>query len=170
MNLPVEKGPGSQHHGAGTNLNAVAGYDAGYTPAFNSNVINGLLKDGKAGLILNRFANRLTIKHPVSLRPCGAHSGPFSRVQDAKLDACPVSRFSHHPVKGVNFPDDVAFPNAADRRITGHLADSFDRMGNEQRLRTGAGGRQRGLRSSVSATNYDDVEIFGILHDRHLIE
>jgi hypothetical protein len=66
----------------------------------------------------------------------------------------------HDSSHGVNFPDQMTFTNSADGGVTGHLAETFHTLGEEQ----GAGpssGRSKGrLGSSVSAPNYDDVKAF----------
>ena len=53
---------------------------------------------------------------------------------------------------------------APDRRIAAHLPQRFDVVAQQQRAAAHAGGRQRGLRASMAATNDDDIEFLGVKH------
>ena len=56
----------------------------------------------------------------------------------------------------------MAFADAADRRVAGHLPERFDIVGEQQRLRAHACGSQRGFRTCVAAADDNDVVGFGV--------
>jgi hypothetical protein len=70
-----------------------------------------------------------------------------------------VGGLRHHPAQRVDLLDQMALADAADGRVAAHRADGLDVVGQQQRARTGARGRQRGLGAGVAAADDDDVEV-----------
>ena len=58
----------------------------------------------------------------------------------------------------------MTFADAADRRITRHLAQRIDTVGQQQRFATHAGSRQSRLGTGVSSANYYNVICINRLH------
>jgi hypothetical protein len=70
----------------------------------------------------------------------------------------------HGAAERVDFLDQMAFANPADRRIAAHLTERFDVVGQQQRLCAHARGGQSGLRAGMTAADNDDVKFSGIKH------
>ena len=82
----------------------------------------GLL-DEEVGDGLQFFAHAGAVEGLVALgagRPDGGASGG---VEEAELDAAAVGDFSHDAAEGVDFADEMAFGDAADGGVAGHLGD-----------------------------------------------
>ena len=94
-------------------------------------------------------------------RPDG---GAARCVQQAELDADGIGDFAHDAAEGVDFADEVAFGNASDGGVAGHLRDQIDVEGVEGGLKSHASAGYGGLAAGVSGADDDDVEIFGELH------
>jgi len=75
---------------------------------------------------------RSPIEFPVGLCAWSPHCGPFSAVQKTELDARSIGNASHHPVKRINFPNQMALAQSPNRGITGHFANGFQFMGNQE--------------------------------------
>ena len=54
--------------------------------------------------------------------------------------------------------------NAADRGVAAHLAERFDAVRQQQRLRASARSRQRSLAAGVAAADDNDIEALGVDH------
>ena len=65
----------------------------------------------------------------------------------------------------------MAFPDAADSRIAGHLTQRIDTVSQQQRSTAHTGGRQARFRTSVTTTDDNDIELLWVLHycDRSLL-
>jgi hypothetical protein len=71
----------------------------------------------------------------------------------------------HGAAERIDFLDQVALADAADRRVAAHRADGFDVVGEQQGARTGARGRERGFGAGVATADHDYVEaIEGLGH------
>ncbi len=104
------------------------------------------------------------IQDPIRLRPGGTHRRPLAAVQHPELDAGAVGGPRHGATERVDFLDQVALADPADGRITGHLAQRLNVVGQQQGLAAHARGRQRGLGTGVATTNDNDIETGRKLH------
>ena len=75
-----------------------------------------------------------------------------------------VGDFAHDAAEGVNFPDQMAFCNSTDGRITGHLRDQVNIQRVKRGLQAHARARDSGLAAGMSCSDDYDVELFGELH------
>ena len=100
----------------------------------------------------------LAIELPVGLGPGAADGRALAPVQDPELDAGPIRRPGHHPVEGVDLPDQMALAQPADGGIAGHLADGRRVMGDQQGPRPTPRRGRRGLAAGVPAAHDDDVK------------
>ena len=80
MNLAVEESADRQHHGAGAEFQAHLRYGADDAIVFDDQILDRLLEDHQVRLVFQRGADRLTIKHTVSLSARGANSRTFACV------------------------------------------------------------------------------------------
>ena len=85
-------------------------------------------------------------------------------VEDAELDAALVGGDRHRAAQRIDFLDQVALADAADRRVAAHLSERLDVVRQQQRLAAHAGGRQGGLGAGMAAADDDDVEFLGVEH------
>ena len=72
--------------------------------------------------VREELLHRAPIEFPVGLSARALDRGALAAVENAKLDAREVGGARHHPVKRVNLAHQVAFAEAADGRVAGHLA------------------------------------------------
>ena len=93
-----------------------------------------LLEDGQVGLIFEFFANRHAVKLAIGLRAGRAHRRTLAPIQNAELDAGAIRGQRHGAAERVDFLDQVALADTADRRIAGHLPQGFDVMRQQQRI------------------------------------
>jgi hypothetical protein len=92
------------------------------------------------------------------LRARPAHCWAFSTVQDAKLDTGQIGGAAHEAIERVNFPHEVTFSKAANRRIARHSSDGFELVGYQGRLSAHAGSSRCGFAAGMAAANHHDVE------------
>jgi hypothetical protein len=57
------------------------------------------------------------------LSPGRTYGGAFPGIQDAEVDAGVIGRCGHGAAERIHFTDKVAFPDPANRRVTGHLSE-----------------------------------------------
>jgi hypothetical protein len=132
----------------------------GHPLIFYDQICNFRLLDFQIGLGLEHLAHFEAIGLLVTLgarRPDGRATGS---VQQAELDADRVGDFTHDSAQGVNLTYKVAFRDAANRRVAGHLSDQIDVQGEEPRLQAHAGTRYRGLAAGMAGADYDYIELF----------
>jgi len=164
MDLAVEEGARSEHHRAAAEPDADL-RDRAHDPiAFDHQIVHGLLEQPQIGLVLEHAANRSLVEHTIGLRPGGTHGGPLRAVEDTKLDAAFIGGQRHGASQGIDFLDQMAFANAADRRVATHLTQGLDVVRQQQGLAAHAGGRQRSLGTGVAATDHDHIKNLGIKH------
>src|SRR6267378_2298592 len=80
-------------------------------------------------------------------------------IQRPELNPGLVGSQGHGTPQSVDFLDEVAFADAADRGIARHLPQRLDAVGQQEGAGTHAGSSKRGLGASVAATDHDDVEL-----------
>jgi len=88
------------------------------------------------------------------------HSRPFLHVENPKLNAGSIDVKAHFTVKGVDLFHEVAFAEAAYRRITGHIGNviKIDRQEKCSGLHAGRG--ERGFTACMTGTYDNDIEVF----------
>ena len=62
----------------------------------------------------------------VALRARRPHGRSAAGIQKPKLNPDAIGHLAHHAAKRINFAHQVAFGDAADRRIAGHLRDQVN--------------------------------------------
>ncbi len=80
-------------------------------------------------------------------------AGPRGCVQQAELDADGVGDFAHDAAERVNLADEVAFGDASDGGVAGHLRDEVDVEGVEGGLEAHASAGDGGFAASVSGAD-----------------
>ena len=161
-----QEGPRGQHHRAGLEAQADLRDHAGHPVALQDQVVNRLLEHSQIGLVLDTAADGLAIKDTIGLGTGRTHCRTFPRIEDSELDTGLVGGRRHRPAQRVDFLDQMALADTADRGIAGHLAQCFDTMGQQQRTATHARAGERSLGAGMTATDDDYVKFFREL--RHI--
>ena len=73
------------------------------------------------------------------------------------MDAAEVRHSPHQTVQRVNLADEMPLPQAADRGIAGHCADSGEAMGNQGGLGAHARSRRGRLTAGMAAAHHDHI-------------
>ena len=101
----------------------------------------------------------MAVQHTIGLRAGRSHCGALARIEDAKLDARLVGRNRHRTTERIDFLDQVALADAANRRIAAHRTQRLDVVRNQQGLHTHARCRQGGFGAGVTAAYDDHVKL-----------
>ncbi len=160
----TEEGTGGQDHGFGVEADAGLGHHAHHLVVFHNQVIGRLLEQGQIGLVFQHMANGGFVQNPVRLSTGGTHCRALTAVQDPELDACLIGGPGHGAAQGIDFLHQMALANATDGRVTGHLPQSLNVVGQQQGLRTHARSRQGGFSTGMATTNDNDIETGRKLH------
>ena len=158
MNLAVQEGARRQNHCLCAEAYAHLRYGSSDPITFQDQVVNGLLEQPQMGLVLQPLAHGRLVKHAVGLRACRTHGRPFARIQDAELDTCLVRRQCHGTAERVYLFDEMAFADAADRRVAAHLPERLDVVREQQGGAAHARSRQRGFGAGMAAADNNDIE------------
>src|SRR5690349_4835469 len=123
---------------------------------------NFRLLDAEVGLALDDLAHADAVHFLVALGARRPDGGTAAGIEQAELDADGVGDFAHDAAERVDFTDEVAFGDAADGGVAGHLRDEVevhgDHGGFEAHARRGAGGLATGV------TGADDDDVVSFLH------
>ena len=122
--------------------------------------LSGLaLDDREIGYVTDQSLHLATIPIAIGLHPRTLHRGPLAAIQDTKLNRRSVGGPSHQPVESIDFPDQVAFPEAADRWVARHFPYAC-KMTRDER---GGGPAPRrcggGFAASMSAADDNNVKV-----------
>ena len=164
VHLAAKKCADSQHDRARAKLDTERCDGATHAPAFDDEIGNFLLKEREIRLILEHRANRLSIERPIGLCSRRAHRRALARIQRAELDARSIGSACHHAAEGIDFLDEMALANAADRRIAAHRAERLDVVRKQERPHAHARRCERAFGAGVAAADDDHVEFLGETH------
>src|SRR5579864_7677210 len=98
------------------------------------------------------------IELAIGLRARSLDRRALAAIEHAKLDAGGVGDAAHQAVERVDFANQVALAETADRRVAGHDADCLEALGDQRRGRAEAGRRRGRLAAGMTAADDDDVE------------
>src|SRR6266496_3992676 len=110
-------------------------------------------------------AHLKSVEGAIRLSSRRLNRGTTRAIEQAKLDARPVDDASHDSAERVDFANQVSLGDAANCRVTGHLADQIkiDRYQRGPRAQTGSG---RGCLATCVASSYNkDIKL---LVENHL--
>ncbi len=158
MDQSAQERAGCQHGGAACDFAAIGEADAPHRPVHDQQIVDFGLQHGEIRRLANRALHRLRVKLAVGLRARTAHRRTLAAVQDPELDAALVGRAAHQAVQRVDFADQMALPEPADRRIAGHRPDGGEPMRHERRPGAHPRSRGRGFAAGVAAADHDDIE------------
>src|SRR5881394_1998559 len=116
---------------------------------------NHPLRELEIPFSFQKRAHSSSIEPAIALRSRRPDGGALGTVQHAELDPRQVGGSAHDATQGIDFANDRALGDPADRGIARHLPDGFEVLGEEQRPRA-APRRQRGRLGAGVATPDDD--------------
>jgi len=125
----VQEGPDRKHDGLATDADPALGDDTGNTIPVHDQIITGLLEDLQVGIVLQHLANNGFVEQSIRLSTGGSYRWPLGGVEGTELDPGKICGSRHDPTEGVNFLDQVSLADPADRRITGHVSQRIDVVG-----------------------------------------
>ena len=123
----------------------------------------------QAGLGFEDFAHFDAVELLVALGAGTPDGGAAGGVEEAELDADGVGDLAHDAAEGVDFADQVAFGDAADGRIAGHLGDQVEVHGDDRGLEPHARGGHGGFAAGVARADDGDVVLFGKTHSLSIL-
>ena len=103
--------------------------------------------------------DRAAVQRAIGLTARRTHGRSFGCVERAPLDARAVGRPGHHAAQRVDLLHQMTLADTADGRVAAHCAHGLHVVGQQQRARAGAGGRQRGLGAGMAAADDDHVVV-----------
>jgi hypothetical protein len=98
----------------------------------------------------------------VALCPGRPHSRAATRIQESKLYANSICHLTHDTPESIDLTNKMAFRDAPNRGITGHLSDEINVHRNHRGFEAHAGTGPGGLTTGVTSTDYHHIEL--LLH------
>ena len=144
------------------------GASADHAVALHHQVIHRLLEQPQIGLVFQHPSDGGFVQNTIRLCPGGSHGGAFGAVQNTELNTALVRGQRHGAAQGVHLFDQMAFANAANRRVATHLAKRFNVVRQQERFRAHARSGQRSLCASMATTDDDDIKLLGVQHKTNL--
>ena len=99
----------------------------------------------------------------IGLRARPAHGRSLAPVEKPELDSGAIGDPAHDPVERIDLAHEMAFAEAADRRVAGHGADRVRPMRDQSGPRAHAGRGGGRLGAGVAAADHDHIE--RLVHD-----
>ena len=162
MDEAAQKCARRNHDGAGADRPAVfQNYPGAAAVSADGQIAGRALDDLKARLLGQDSLHCRAIQLAVGLGARAADRRTLAAVQHAKLDAGPVDRPRHDAVQRIDLAHQMAFRQAADRRVARHDADGLAIVGEQHGPRAGARCRRRCLAAGMAAANHDDIRFQG---------
>ncbi len=162
MDQTAEKGAGGDDDGPCPKLPAIGQAQSGDPTIDHDQLVGLTFDDGQTLSRCNRGLHCGGIELPVGLGPRATHSGTLPAVQDTKLDAAGITDPAHQTIEGIDFADQMALAETADRGIAGHRTDGREAMSDQRGSRTHSGRRGSGFTAGVAAANHDDIEALSL--------
>jgi hypothetical protein len=164
MNEAVKKRSGRQDDGPTAEDRPVKCLNAASLPAPDDNLGNNALEYRQARDPLETAFHGQPVPGLVALGPGRLDGSSAAAVEEAELNACLVGQFTHHAPQGVYLADEMAFGQAADGGIAGHLGNRFQMDGHQAGLEPHATHGSGSLAPGVACADHDDIIIWGPAH------
>ena len=158
MDQPAQEGAGGEHHGARHDAAAVTRDDPGHPAIVHDQVLDGTLDHLEIGCRPDRGLHRLAVELAVGLGARSLHRGSLGAVEQSELDAGRIRDPPHQTVERIDLTHQMALAEAADRWVTGHLADGGELVRHQRGARAHAGRGSRSLAAGMAAADNDDVK------------
>jgi hypothetical protein len=146
--------------------NAHRGHDSGHGVTVQDKIDQTPLLQIEVWLpFADRFHSKL-VRFFVGLGAGSADGGTFSRIQHSELNSGGVGVESHLATERVNFPDEMAFGQAADGRVAAHLGDRVEVHRQKKGLAAHPSGSEGGFATRVPGADHNHIVGFWINEHR----
>ncbi len=125
---------------------------------FDDQIAALLLEQREIGLVLERAPDECLVQRAISLHARRANCRALAGVERARLDRGRIRGTGHDTAHRIDLFDEVTLADATDGGVATHLTQRLDGLGEQQRARTHARGRERGFGARVPATHDDYVK------------
>jgi hypothetical protein len=115
----------------------------------------------QVSVLLQESANRTPVEPAITLRARSPNSGALASVEHAELNHREIGSPSHDSAERIDLADDCSLGDSTDCGIARHLADRFERTGNEPDPSSETSCRNGRFGTGMPSTNDYDVE-FGL--------
>ena len=163
---PKERARGEHDTGRAIGL-PVFGHDARDPATCHDQIVDPALDHVEAMQVQDLALHGHAVECPVGLGARTSHRRSLAPVEQAELNARRIRHPSHQPVKRIDLAHEMSLAQSADCRVAGHLANSRDLVGDENRARAMTGRRGRGLAAGMAAADHDHI-ICGFRHGSRL--
>ena len=167
MEQPAHEGAGADDDGAGVELEAHVGAQAGDAVAGDEEFGDVALVEVEVGGAFEHGLHAELIGLLVGLSAGGTDAGAFGAVEHSELDGGGVGIEAHRAAEGVYFADDVSLGQTTDGRVAGHLGNGVQVLREHSRPATHAGGGKGGFHAGMASPDDDDVVGHGVEVVRH---
>jgi len=117
------------------------------------------LPEKKGRLAVEEAARFHSIAKSIALGSNRLDCGPFSGVQHLDLECRAIGKPSHRPTHCIDLADDMAFPNASDRGVAGHLANQIDVEGEKERSGTHSSRGKCRVDAGMATPDHNDISV-----------
>ena len=152
-----QKGPGCQYDGPCPDLAAIFELKASASLVADDEVVGLRFDHREIRYRGNRLLHGPGIEPAIGLGARSPYCRSFASIENSELDAAEVRHSPHQTVQRVNLADEMPLPQAADRGIAGHCADSGEAMGNQGGLGAHARSRRGRLTAGMAAAHHDHI-------------
>ena len=136
----------------------IAGDDADDASVLQNQVFRARFADFQIGNLAQRRLHRCAIKRAVGLGARPAHRRAFAAIEQTKLDARRIRDPAHQAVQRIDLAHQMAFADAADGGIAGHLAQGGEFVGQQQGAGAGPRRSRRGFAAGMAAADHNDIK------------
>jgi hypothetical protein len=126
-------------------------------PVFDDELLHQALTEMEAFLLLHDRLHGKAVDLLVALEAGRLDGRAFGGVQEAEMDGSFVGYPPHLPAQGVEFLDELALGEAADRGVAGHQRNGVEVYVEQERLTTHPRRREGRFAARVPAPDDDDV-------------
>ena len=102
--------------------------------------------------------DRCLVKFAVGLDAGPLHRRALGKIEHAVVNSCRIGCPSDQPVKGIDFPDQMALAQPTNRWIAGHRPDAFLGETDQCSRHSHARSNSRSLTAGMASAHNDDVK------------
>jgi hypothetical protein len=157
MDATAQEGPDRKHDRMCPKAQPHLSLDADHPVLLDQEVFDRLLEEGEPGLVLDGRAHGRLVEDAVGLSTRRPHRRSLAGVEDAKLDTAAIRRTGHQTAERIDLLDQVTLADTPDGRVTAHLAERFDILGQKEGAQTAAGRRKRRFGTRVTTAHHHHV-------------
>jgi hypothetical protein len=120
---------------------------------------DGSLHSTQLFMLFEEGSDRAPVEAPITLSAWRPNRRTLAAVEHAELERGEIRCPPHYSAERIHLAYDSSLGNSTDRGVAGHLADGFERAGDEPDPRSQASCCDRGFRSGVTGTDDNYIEL-----------